>query len=169
MRTWHYLYVRDLQTGAVVASYFVVQAGVDPAAFPRDTSHGGVPEGTEADFDQILQRTWPAPRHEVRGGHAVSLAVLLENEALADQERPTFDDEQEYLCVWDDAAKRMLQCTLVGDGPNPEALPTVSKADQRAFFADLRARHQGSGLMVVEVTATSYAEAVRCLGGRSLA
>jgi hypothetical protein len=59
----------------------------------------------------------------------------------------------------------MRECTLVGDGPNPEDLPTVGVADKNRVFAALQARHEGSGLMVVEVTTTSYADVVRCLGG----
>lgn len=165
MRTWQYLYVRDLETGAVVASYFVAPAGVEPEAFPRDTSHGGVPAGTEGDFAAILARTWPAPRYDVRGGFANSLAILIEQEGLADHDRPEFDDEHEYLCVWDNAAKRMVACTLVGAGPNPENLPTVSAALQRRAFAELRAKHAGSGFLVVEVTAVSYSRAVAALGG----
>jgi|GEM_PF-7079710 len=165
MRTWQYLYVRDLETGAVVASYFVAPEGIDPEGFPRDTSHGGIPAGTEGDFATILARTWPAPRFEVRGGFANSLAILIEQEGLTDHDRPEFDDEQTYLCVWDNAAKRMVACTLVGDGPNPENLPKVPTDDQRRAFADLRAKHAGSGFLVVEVTALSYPLAVAALGG----
>jgi hypothetical protein len=148
-----------------VASYFVAPAGVDPAQYPRDTSHGGIPDGARADFAEILERTYPAPRFELRGGFAASLAILVENEAMVDQERPTFDDEYEYLCVWDNAAKRMVECVVVGDGPNPENLPTIPATEQRNAFADLRARHASKGLLVVEVTATSYVAAVAALGG----
>ena len=166
MRTWDYLYVRDLDTRQIVASYFVVQPGVDPSDCPLDTTHGGIPPGGRADFVEILARTWPQPRYRVESGFASSLEAMADQwEALVDHERPTFDGECEYLCVWDRTTKRMLECTLVGDGPNPEDLPTVGVADKNRVFAALQARHEGSGLMVVEVTTTSYADVVRCLGG----
>ena len=166
MNTHDYVYVRDLDSGAIVASYFVVRPGEAPDDYPRDTSHGGIPTTGKADFIEILTRTWPQPRYRVESGFASSLEAMADQwEALVDHERPTFDGEREYLCVWNRTTKRMLECTLVGDGPNPEDLPTVGVADKNRVFAALQARHEGSGLMVVEVTTTSYADAVRCLGG----
>jgi len=159
-----YLYVRDLDSGQVVASYFVIRPGESEEDYPADTSHGGVRKESEQDFIEILRRTWAGPRYRIEGGSAPCLQSMVENwEALVDQERPTFESEQEYLCVWDPAARSMVACTLVGDGPNPEGLPTVPRTEKHPFFASLQARHRPLGHWVMEITATSYAEASRIL------